>query len=277
MVDIRSLQLIQLDMLKEVDRLCRKYDIKYFLSAGTLLGAVRHKGFIPWDDDIDINMPYRDYVKFCRICDKYLNKEKYFLQTRDTDKHHLYVFAKLRRNETLFLREGQEHMKFHQGIFIDIFPMFPVPKGTVLNALFSFTVARLKTIMWSPIGAKGNSRYKVIYKVLSLVPINIPQNIIYFLSARCKGGYLVDIGEPQYGNLRLFIKRRAYMGEKIKNIRRKLQVTNLIELEFEGNKFFAPKNFHYILTHKYGNYMKLPPKSKRVGHHIPLVIQFGNL
>ena len=140
---LRKLQMTELEMLIEVDRICRKYNIQYFLDGGTLLGAIRHNGFIPWDDDADIIMLRGEYEKFCKACKKELDTERFFLQDYRTDKHYLWGFAKMRRNHTTFLREGQEHVKCHTGVCIDIFycdniPDDPLlllsPEGTILES-----------------------------------------------------------------------------------------------------------------------------------------------
>jgi len=278
MNNLRRLQLIELELLHELDKICRKHNLRYFLAAGTLLGAVRHKGFIPWDDDIDVSMPLADYQKFCQICETELDGSTFFLQTMDTDPHYRYIFAKLRRQDTLYLRKGQEHMKHHHGICIDIFPWYPVPKGSVAGTFFEFVVARCKTIMWSPVGAVSEKKIllKLLYKLLSRINIAIPRGVIEWLVSKCSPDISADIGEPFYGNSKVTKKRMTYVNEPISTIRQKLQVRELIEMEFEGINFFVPANYDYILTYWYGDYMELPPVDKRVGHHHASIIDFGN-
>lgn len=118
---MREIQMTTLECLKEVKRICEKNDIPYFLSWGSALGAVRHEGFIPWDDDIDISMLYPDYLRFLEICQKDLDTKRFFLQTPDTDYNTFSGFAKIRMNHTTSMIEEYSHIKMHWGICMDIF------------------------------------------------------------------------------------------------------------------------------------------------------------
>lgn len=125
--DLRQMQVILLELLLEVDRICRKREIKYMLSSGTLLGAVRHKGFIPWDDDLDVTMLRSEYDRFCEACEEDLDRSRFFLQTHKNTPGYRWGYAKLRRVGTEYVRAGQEHMDYPTGVFIDIFPRDNVP------------------------------------------------------------------------------------------------------------------------------------------------------
>ena len=134
---LRQLQLCELEILDEFVRICEKYRLQYYLVGGTLLGAVRHQGFIPWDDDIDVAMPREDYDRFAEISVKDLAPQ-YFYQCPKTDPYYFLTYAKIRKNGTEVYEERFKEAKFHKGVFIDIFPLdfCPAP-GPVCHFLFN--------------------------------------------------------------------------------------------------------------------------------------------
>ena len=125
--ELHQLQSVLLEMLIELDRICKKHDIRYCIIAGTLLGAVRHKGFIPWDDDLDVAMTRSEYRRFREVCVSELNTSRFFFQDDTTDLHYRWGWGRLRRIDSEFVRVGQEHLKMRTGIFLDVFPMDGVP------------------------------------------------------------------------------------------------------------------------------------------------------
>lgn len=121
--DLRKLQLSELDILKKFHEVCEKHNLTYYLTGGTLLGAVRHKGFIPWDDDIDVVMPYDDYKKLCKLPSEVFGEE-FFLQNADTDVQYPLLFSKLRKNNTHAEEIDFKNLSLHKGHFIDVFSMY---------------------------------------------------------------------------------------------------------------------------------------------------------
>ena len=135
--ELRRLQLYELEILDEFVRLCDGHGLRYFLVGGSLLGAVRHEGFVPWDDDIDVAMPRRDYERFAALCQTELDG-RWFYQSHETDPHYFLSYAKLRRNDSFFYEERFRRSQFHKGISIDIFPLDPCPApGPVCHLLFN--------------------------------------------------------------------------------------------------------------------------------------------
>ena len=149
---LRQLQMIELEMLLEVDRICKKCGIKYNIIGGTLLGSVRHKGFIPWDDDADVAMLREEYEKFKKACKKELDTTRFYFQDFKNTKGYRWSYGKLRRKNTLFLREFQEHMPYEQGVFIDIFPVDAVPDNYILRAVHNFHCFCIRKILWAEVG-----------------------------------------------------------------------------------------------------------------------------
>lgn len=122
---LRRLQLVELGILKDIDKTCRENGITYFLDSGTVLGAVRHGGFIPWDDDIDVAMPHKDYERFLRVAPEALGS-KYVVSSPRANAHQAVMFTKVMLENTSFATEETEEAGFSQGIFVDVFPYYPL-------------------------------------------------------------------------------------------------------------------------------------------------------
>ena len=125
----KKLQSKIFEMLKDIDKLCKENDIEYYLISGSALGAVRHKGFIPWDDDLDIGMTDENYFKFLKICEEKLDKDKYFVQTPKTEKNYYLSFAKIRDITTTLVEENNVDIDITYGVYIDVFPFVGVPNN----------------------------------------------------------------------------------------------------------------------------------------------------
>lgn len=259
-LSLRDAQMLMVDILQDVHNLCEKYGIKYFLDAGTLIGAVRHKGFIPWDDDVDIGMPREDYNKFLEIAKKEL-PDHLFLQTFETDKHYdVYpVPCKVRYNNTIFLEEhAKENHNMHNGVYIDVFPYDSLPKynfiykiqrGLSYNILKSFK--RLRD-MPEKLSFKNKLTFTFYKLVTKIFPYKRREKFF---------NYLIKWNDP----------KSKYMGYGVDTfwseyVYKKEDYFDLVKLEFEGKYFYGPKNYDAILTQLYGDYMTMPKEEDRVWH-----------
>lgn len=169
---LKKIQTIDLEMLMEIDRICRKNNIKYSIMYGTLLGAVRHGGFIPWDDDCDVVFRRDEYEKFFEACKKDLDTEKFFLQDHRTDSGYLFGYGKLRRNDTVFKRTGQEHIRQYGGLFIDLFIFDNIPDGTMARVFNKFELYLIRQTINSRIFKKTAYTYpeRIMYNFLDNIP-----------------------------------------------------------------------------------------------------------
>lgn len=257
--ELRKLQLIELEMLIEFDRICRKYDIKYSLDGGTLLGAVRHKGFIPWDDDIDVIMLRREYQRFKKAAKKELDTERFFLQDYTTDPEYRWGWAKLRRNGTSFIRSGQEHLKQHDGIFIDIFVADAVPDDRLARAFHHMICFLIRKGLYSTVGKNNanNLAESALYTALDKIPrdryFRLRNKIAIGAQKKYPTSKLVAHYTHGYPHSCFFGMPRKCFDE-------------MIETDFEGRKFFVFKQYDEYLTLLFGDYMALPPEEKRKPH-----------
>ena len=169
--NLRKVQLIQLEMMVEIDRICRKYGLKYNIAFGTLLGAVRHKGFIPWDDDADINMPYEDYEKLKQVIEQEIDHEKYYFRVQEKEADCNITYAHLKRNGTVYTKPGRDGFRYHPGVYIDIVPIFNGAPNLLLHSIQTRICWFFRTACWAHMGAESERKFwkKRYYRLLAKI------------------------------------------------------------------------------------------------------------
>lgn len=249
---LREVQLRSLDLLIEITDFCRKNDLHFVLGGGTLLGAVRHKGFIPWDDDIDINFLRDDYEKLLRLGNKLNTEKRQLISIRD---------GSFNRNYARYIRK--DYVKKEEGFIetdcpwlgIDIFPIDTIPNNPILYKIQVKILRVLRALLLITVTNNESGKTEIKRKLKNLLrPIVriIGSNHLASLMDRicrlCKNGKYVAALTGMYGEKEKWLKDE-YMP--------------VCEVEFEGLKFPANKNYDKYLSNLYGNYMEIPPKNKR--------------
>ncbi|UJF15204.1 LicD family protein [Jeotgalibaca sp. MA1X17-3] len=263
-IDIKKIQKIELEILIEFDRICRKHDIRYQLYAGTLIGAIRHKGFIPWDDDIDVSMLREDYHKFLSVVEEELSSE-YFFQTHETDPNYINKFAKIRKNRTVFMEKLVEGIDMHHGFYIDIFTFDSVKLDTykgkyqiwLLRTIDSFFKYRIKTRYETLEDGFEKKKATFKYHLIKILPISkekVERCVLKIMTMFNdeKTEYVADLANPGEGVLEKFMLRRETLEDSI-------------DWDFEEYKFPVPRAYDEVLTRAYGDYMQ--PPEVQVSHH----------
>ena len=257
MTDLREIQLCELSILKEFVRICDAHGLTYYLSCGTLLGAVRHKGFIPWDNDIDVEMPIEDYRRFLSIAPHALS-ENYFLQTYCTDPGYNETWAKLKKNETTSLPIAWKSWNTHFGIGIDVFPLIGEYHNSALRWLQSRLFGIMRTLLAKEFSEAVQKEEIVSRKVRALWAI--PRSGRVRLCCVLERFVFRSINRAD-----VFVMVDHTMHHKLK---REVYSSRVI-MDFEDACFNCPCGYDYYLTEMYGDYMTPPPESERgVGHEI---------
>lgn len=256
---LKRLQQAELEILTEFDRVCRKNGIKYSLTGGTLLGAVRNGGFIPWDDDADVSMLRDEYEKFKSVLERDLDHERFYFQDIEETPGYRWGYGKLRKRNTVFLREHQEDMPYEQGVFMDIFPRDGVLDGKIMRKIHKLACFCVRKILWSAVGrhACKSGTWRMWYAFLyRLFGDGIYR--IYRMLVRASNRN----GATELVRALTFPVPRGYPGY------RREWYGSYVDIQFEGRPFMAEKGYVEWLSQEFGNYMELPPVEKRKVHPV---------
>lgn len=259
--DRRKIQELELEILKEIDRICNLHNIKYSVAYGTMLGAVRHKGFIPWDDDVDILMMRSDYIRFGEICKTELNEQRFFYQTNATDGEYYYLFDKVRLNNTVFKESFVSKYNIHHGVYIDIFPIDNLPNSIWKQTLQYYSFHFFRTGVQSKylmLGARSGSK-RFVFTLLHCLYFLFPIKWLYKMAHKVAMRYDKDKDVNKvicfFG---AYKKRDIYDAHEYEKYNRCI---------FENIEVNILAEYDSVLKQLYGNYMKLPPVEKRDTKH----------
>ena len=255
-IDLKELKRIETNILIHVHEFCEKNSLRYFLSGGTLLGAVRHQGFIPWDDDIDIVMPREDFMLFIKAF-----KNDQFSVLKPGDRGYFYNFAKVVDTRTSLMEEGVKGIPGY-GVYIDVFPIDGMPSNENERLMHFSQLNEIRKNIHRFSAQKPKIRKNVIRL------LNEEKNYIWSLSAdlnKYQDEYLKCALQYPYNECEyIYMSGGAY---GIKEIYEKRLFSSSILVQFEGKSFRAPALYEEYLTLTYGDFMKLPPADKQVSHH----------
>lgn len=246
---IEEHQRAMLGLLGEFDRVCKKFDIRYTLFAGTLLGAVRHKGFIPWDDDADVIMTREEYERFMKLAPGEIDTEKFFLQ-QEYSEHWPMFFSKLRLNGTACIeRYRPKDFKTHMGVYIDIFPCDNLSDNPIKRKLQFYAS---KVVIAKSLDKRGYLTDSAIKKVFMAFCKLIPRKPLwkFVINKKHKNTACVHsfLGAAQRYEKSVFSRK---------------WIEDTMPMQFEEYEFPGSKHFHELLSHLYGDYMTPLPESKR--------------
>ena len=254
--ELKKLHEYEMIILDEIVDFCKKNKITYFLAGGSALGAIRHKGFIPWDDDIDIAMTRKDYNY---LINNYKDNDKFYLQCIERDKNYWNMFAKMRMKHTFMEEKQLAHLDVPKEIFVDIFPIDNAPSGGYKKIMIKSNLVKINS---SALLLKFNAKklrdcnFKLIEKIVSF----LPKGFIYSLTKRIMTSYKDDNSEYVVSYLSAYAIKNEYLP--------RTTYFEPLKCKFEDREYKIPKETDKYLTRVYGNYMTLPPIEKRVTHRV---------
>ena len=257
----RRLQLKILDIVKDIDKLCQDNDIDYYILYGSALGAIRHKGFIPWDDDFDIGMTYDNYIRFLDICEKQLDKNKYYIQTPAKEEKYYLSFSKIRDITTTLIEEENRNIDIVRSVYVDVFPLVGVPnnklKQNILKINRAFMLSANKNIINNKIFSKI---FNVVLKIFGRKRILKYSSKRSFKYNTQDCNYWCSIADGD-GIEQNKLEKSVYGRPKY--------------IDFEDIKLPVPEMTDVYLKKIYGDYMKIPSKEQiKAREHTPFYLDF---
>lgn len=260
----REIQNGSLEILKKIDKICNDLNLEYFLAYGTLIGAIRHHGFIPWDDDVDIWMPRKEYQRFIDFCVNNPDElEPYVLMSQYNKKDYPHGIGRL--VDPRFTLDVKNEIPYGLGLFVDIYPLDGAGDTEKEYKKRKKVASRYSSLCFlsSRVSLeKGTTRglKKILLKFPAFIYAKL-RGTRYFLNK------LEEISkEKSYENCK-FIGCMVWGTDGIRAIFPKEWFEDWVTVEFEASYFRVPKDYEKILRRLYGDYMKLPPKEKQKGHH----------
>lgn len=261
--EINKIWETEIEILDFFDKVCRKNGLRYSLAYGTLLGAIRHKGFIPWDDDIDVIMPRKDYEKLLEIW-KIQSSDKYLIQSYKTDLDYTNNFAKIRKNHTTFLQnEYEKNKKYHKGIFIDVFPIDRVASNKLSQTIQYMACAI--NLLYTKDYTSGKKGFMHLIEKSFLLLNKQKKRKILFKAEKIIKYWNKKSNNDMFSCCTIECCRKYYPADLFEQLQLR---------DFNGKKYYTVKDFDTVLKTDYGDYMKLPPNEEQKWKHHPLLISF---
>ena len=254
---LEELKKIQIEILDEVHSYCEQKGLVYFLSSGTLIGAIRHKGYIPWDDDIDIYMPRPDYEKFVNTFNG--SADKYRVISLSTDKNCSFAYAKVERTGTRIIEQVDHPMEI--GVNIDVFPVDGVPDGEKRRNLYFSKIQRLRDAMILK-DVSVNWRGRSLLKNFALIggKLLLSGKSLRSLAMSLDKAIDKSLTDSQY-------VCNMVLGNGIKSIFSRKAIDGTVDVEFEGKLYKTMVGWDEYLTKTYGDYLTPPPPHIQHSHH----------
>lgn len=272
--DIKECQRRILSIFRQVDEICKKYDLRYFAIGGTCLGAVRHMGFIPWDDDMDIAMPREDYEKFKKIAKTELS-ENLEIRPECQGEHNRLYFMKVYDNETAYI--GQEILRYpecYTGVTLDIMPLDGIPSKKLQKNIYFIKLKIYRLMDYAKKFAFDKElnigRAKLIVILGKLIAKLFEKKPANYFSNK----YVKLQKKYTYEESRELCYTWSYRAHKV--IFPKQDFRDYVEMKFEDTMMRCPIGYDNFLTLLYGKYMELPPIEQQVMCHAPAIIDFEN-